>query len=48
MAHPRARTAKASFNNHLVKPPAPKSVENVLADLKWCEVQKPEEACRAC
>ncbi|MGV3484648.1 MAG: ATP-binding protein, partial [Planctomycetaceae bacterium] len=30
----RRRTAEAGFNHHLVKPPEPKAVEAVLADLK--------------
>jgi len=30
----RRRTAEAGFNHHLVKPPEPKAVENVLAALK--------------
>ena len=30
----RRRTAEAGFNHHLVKPPEPKAVENLLADLK--------------
>jgi PAS domain S-box-containing protein len=30
----RRRTAEAGFNHHLVKPPEPKAVEGLLADLK--------------
>ena len=30
----RRRTAEAGFNHHLVKPPEPKAVESVLAELK--------------
>jgi CheY-like chemotaxis protein len=30
----RRRTAEAGFNHHLVKPPDPKALENVLAELK--------------
>jgi CheY-like chemotaxis protein len=30
----RRRTAEAGFNHHLVKPPEPKAVEGVLAELK--------------
>lgn len=33
-AEDRRRTAEAGFNHHLVKPPEPKAVENVLAELK--------------
>jgi len=29
----RRRTAEAGFNHHLVKPPDPKALENVLAQL---------------
>ena len=30
----RRRTAEAGFNHHLVKPPEPKALESVLAELK--------------
>jgi CheY-like chemotaxis protein len=30
----RRRTAEAGFNHHLVKPPDPKAMEGVLAELK--------------
>ena len=30
----RRRTAEAGFDHHLVKPPEPKAVEGVLAELK--------------
>jgi len=30
----RRRTAEAGFNHHLVKPPEPKTLEGILADLK--------------
>jgi PAS domain S-box-containing protein len=30
----RRRTAEAGFNHHLVKPPEPQAIENVLAELK--------------
>ena len=33
----RRRTAEAGFNHHLVKPPEPKAVESVLAELKCNE-----------
>jgi CheY-like chemotaxis protein len=35
----RRRTAEAGFNHHLVKPPDPKAVESVLAELKRGERQ---------
>jgi CheY-like chemotaxis protein len=35
----RRRTAEAGFNHHLVKPPEPKALESVLAELKRPEAQ---------
>lgn len=35
----RRRTAEAGFNHHLVKPPEPKAVEGVLAELKRPEAR---------
>ena len=35
----RRRTAEAGFNHHLVKPPEPKAIENVLAQLKRPKVR---------
>jgi PAS domain S-box-containing protein len=41
----RRRTAEAGFNHHLVKPPEPKVLEGVLAELKRCRLGgKPEGA----
>lgn len=36
----RRRTAEAGFNHHLVKPPDPKAVEGVLAQLKHPDVKQ--------
>ena len=43
----RRRTPEAGFNHHLVKPPEPKAVESVLAELKRPEatVIEGEEPC---
>ena len=38
----RRRTAEAGFNHHLVKPPEPKTVEAVLADLKRLRIPQAE------
>jgi CheY-like chemotaxis protein len=35
-AEDRRRTAQAGFNYHLVKPPDPKELEEVFAELKRC------------
>ena len=35
----RRRTADAGFDHHLVKPPEPKAVESVLAQLKRPDVK---------
>ena len=35
----RRRTAEAGFDHHLVKPPEPKALESVLAELKRPEEQ---------
>ncbi len=36
----RRRTAEAGFDHHLVKPPEPKAVEDILADLKRTGVRR--------
>ncbi|CAN5720038.1 hypothetical protein BH09MYX1_BH09MYX1_00470 [soil metagenome] len=38
----RRRTSEAGFNHHLVKPPMPKSIEAVLADLKRSRNPQPK------
>ena len=40
----RRRTAEAGFDHHLVKPPEPKALEEVLAKLKLGQEQGHQES----